>query len=71
MKSTYDKIADAMYITFKKGKVSHTVQLSDRMNADMDKSGNILGVEVLSASTQFDVKSLDKISSIPLSVVSS
>lgn len=69
MKSTYDKLADAIYITFKKGKVSHTVQLSDRMNADMDKSGNILGVEVLSASSQFDVKSLTKSPSIPLTIV--
>ena len=71
MKSTYDKIADALYITFKRGKVSHTVQLSEKMNADMDKSGNILGVEVLNASSQFDVKSLTKSPSIPLSVVNS
>lgn len=70
MKSTYDKTADAMYITLRKGRVSYTVQLSDRMNADLDKSGNVLGVEILDASRQIGEKNLGKLPAIPFSVIS-
>lgn len=69
MKSTYDKTADAMYITLNKGKVVRTVQLTDRMNADMDKAGKVLGVEILNASQQLGSKTLSQISSIPVSVL--
>lgn len=69
MKSTYDKIADAMYITLKKGRVHNIVQLSDRMKVDMDKSGNVLGIEMLQVSRQVDAKELRKLSSIPVAVL--
>ncbi len=52
MKITHDKAADALYVTFKKGVVSHTVKLDDRLLVDTDKKGNIVGIEILNASTQ-------------------
>lgn len=49
MKIDYDKIADAMYMTLRKGKVAKSVELEDRLIADVDKKGNVLGVEILDA----------------------
>ena len=66
MKSTYDKIADALYITFQKGKVFNTLKLSDRLMVDLDKKGNTLGIEILDAKNQLAIKSFAKILSIPL-----
>jgi len=40
-----------MYIYFQKGvKVARTVELADLLIADLDKKGNVIGVEVLAAS---------------------
>ncbi|KKR79631.1 MAG: hypothetical protein UU24_C0005G0049 [Candidatus Nomurabacteria bacterium GW2011_GWA2_40_9] len=66
MKSTYDKIADALYITFQKGKVFNTLKLSDRMMVDLDKRGNTIGIEILDAKNQLSIKSFTNISNIPL-----
>lgn len=53
MEITYDKKADAMYIYFQKGKkVARTVELADLLIADLDRKGNVIGVEVLAASHQ-------------------
>ncbi len=53
MDITYDKKADAMYIYFQKDvKVARTVELADLLIADLDKKGNVIGVEVLDASHQ-------------------
>jgi len=53
MEITYDKQADAMYIYFQKGKKpARTVELADLLIADLDRSGRIIGVEILDASRQ-------------------
>ena len=53
MEITYDKKADAMYIYFQKGaKIARTVELANLLIADLDKKGNVVGVEVLVASSQ-------------------
>lgn len=52
MKINYDKIADALYIRVNTGKVGKTVKLADRLIVDLDKTGNILGMEILGASSQ-------------------
>ncbi|KKW13036.1 MAG: hypothetical protein UY50_C0001G0028 [Parcubacteria group bacterium GW2011_GWA2_49_9] len=53
MKITYDKKVDAMYIYFQKGKeVARTVELADLLTADLDSTGKVIGVEILSASRQ-------------------
>jgi len=47
MKVTYDKIADASYMTLRKGKVAKTVEINRDVIADLDKKGNVLGIEIL------------------------
>jgi len=58
MKIEYDKIADAMYIYLKKAKVFKTIKMQDRLIVDLDKKGNIIGIEVLDASSQMPKKSI-------------
>ena len=52
MNINYDKVADAIYMTLRKGKVSKTVEMEDRLVVDVDKKGNILGIELLDAGNQ-------------------
>lgn len=58
MKIQYDKIADAMYIYLKKAKVHRTVKMQDRLVVDVDRRGNIIGMEVLDVSSQLPQKSI-------------
>lgn len=58
MKATYDKVADAMYFRLKTGKVAHTKALDDRLVVDLDKKGNILGIEILDASSQMSKQNI-------------
>lgn len=60
MKINYDKIADAMYFTMKKGKVAKTLEMNERLIVDVDKKGNILGIEMLEASNQLPKNSIKK-----------
>ncbi len=69
MKVNYDKISDAIYFFLKKGKVKKTIKMDDRLIVDIDSKGNILGIEMLNASTQstLDIKKIQK-EGIPFSV---
>jgi len=61
MKVTYDKIADAMYIYFRKGKVAKTIKVKKNLLVDVDKKG-VLGIEILEVSRQIPKKEIGKIS---------
>ena len=61
MKIQYDKIADAVYIYMKKGKIFKTIKMKDRLIVDTDKEGKILGLEILEASTQIPKSQLKEI----------
>ena len=53
MNISYDKIADALYFYFQKGKkIARTVELADLLIADLDRKGKVIGLEVLCASRQ-------------------
>jgi len=58
MKTEYDKIADALYIYLKKAKVYQTIKMKDRLLVYVDKKGNVIGIEVLEASSQLSKKSM-------------
>ena len=65
MNITYDKQADAAYFALvPKRKVAWTEEKSDSILVDYDKSGKVLGIEVLFVSKQlgnlFDKKFLAK-----------
>jgi uncharacterized protein YuzE len=61
MKINYDKTADAIYFSVTKSKIQTTKKIADRMIIDIDKKGNIIGIELLEASSQQEViKNLKK-----------
>lgn len=72
MKITYDKIANAAYMTLRKGKVAKTVEMSDNVIIDLNKKGNLLGIEMLDASNQLPKQGLTKnvVAGIPIEVIS-
>lgn len=62
MKIKYDKIADAMYIyIIGKGKVAKTIKVNSRLLVDVDKKGNLLGIEILGVSQQIPKKEIGRI----------
>ena len=71
MEITYDKEADAMYIRLKKGKFFRNRVIDDNTILDLDKEGDILGIELLWVSERFNFKSVSdthiKDVTIPLS----
>ena len=60
MEITYDKEADAMYIEFKKGQFAKNKKIDDFTIIDLDKQGNILGIELLDVSKRIPVESLSE-----------
>jgi len=53
MKYTYDPIADAINITFKKGRVVETREVAPGIMIDFDGKGTPLYLEILDASKRF------------------
>ncbi len=47
MKSRYDPEADAMYIKLKAGAVDHSRRLAANIIVDINKEGEIIGIEIL------------------------
>ena len=47
MKVTYDPDADAMYIKLTNEKFSKTKVIDDNTILDLDKNGNVIGIELL------------------------
>lgn len=73
MKIQYDKIADAMYVCLGvKKKVVKTIEVNDRLLVDMDKSGHIVGIEILDASSGKGIQNLAKSvkSGVPVELIS-
>ena len=50
MKIKYDKEADAMYIELEEGEFSTNKKVDRDTIIDLDKDGNMLGIEILNAS---------------------
>lgn len=61
MEITYDKDADAMYIKFRDGKFSKNRKIDEVTIIDIDKDGNLLGIEFLDASKRIPPDSLSQI----------
>ncbi len=61
MEITCDKEADAMYIRLKKGNFFRNETIDDSTILDLDKEGNILGIELLGVSERFKFKSISDI----------
>lgn len=50
MKITFDKEADAIYIELSSGEFASNKKIDDDTIIDLDKDGNITGIELLSVS---------------------
>ncbi|MBI4692066.1 MAG: DUF2283 domain-containing protein [Candidatus Terrybacteria bacterium] len=61
MKIQYDKLADAMYVYLKKGKIFKTIKMKDRLIVDVDRAGKIIGLEILGISSQIPKKEIGMI----------
>jgi len=61
MRIQYDKVADAMYIYFKKAKVAKTIKVNNRVFVDVDTKGSVIGIEMLDVSSQIPKKEIGKV----------
>ncbi|MEK6936281.1 MAG: DUF2283 domain-containing protein [Nanoarchaeota archaeon] len=50
MKITFDKDADAVYIELSEGEFASNKKIDKDTIIDLDKDGNILGIEIINAS---------------------
>ncbi|HMS65462.1 MAG TPA: DUF2283 domain-containing protein [Ignavibacteria bacterium] len=58
MKICYDNKADAAYIKLSKKKADGVIEISDYINLDTTKAGEIIGIELLNASKKISLESL-------------
>ena len=61
MEIRFDKNADAMYIELRRGKFAKNKKVDDFTIIDMDKEGNILGIELLDVSKRIPSESLSEV----------
>lgn len=52
MKITYDPEADAAYIKIRNGNIHRTRKISNNLLVDVNRKGNVLGIELLFVSSQ-------------------
>lgn len=58
MRMHYSHEANALYIRLKENKIENTDEVSDDIIMDYDKDGNVVGIEVLSATSKVDIGEL-------------
>lgn len=61
MEITYDPKADALNITFKKGKVAKTAEIAPEINLDLDKKGAPLYLEIIGAGEKIGRKRVSEV----------
>jgi uncharacterized protein YuzE len=61
VKITFDKKADAMYIYLQSKKVLKTKQVTDDTIVDMDKDGNVIGIELLFISKRVPIEKISNL----------
>ncbi len=62
MKITFDKEADAMFIEFGSGEFGSNKKIDNDTIIDLDKKGNLLGIELLNVSKRMPKEVLSDIS---------
>lgn len=58
MRIHYSQEADALYIRLKETEIKNSDEIADDIIMDYDESGNVVGIEILSASQKADVHQL-------------
>lgn len=59
MKLHYYPDTDSLYVEFKPGPSSETVEVSSGLNVDLDSTGDVVGFDIDRASTRFDLSTLE------------
>jgi len=62
MKIEYDNEIDALYIRLQEKYVDRTVGIEEGLNIDLDKSGKMIGLEVLDAVDRYSLSDIFNIS---------
>ena len=62
MKIEYDNEIDAVYIRLQEKYVDRTVEIEEGLNIDFDKSGKMIGLEVLDAVDKYSLSDIFNIS---------
>ena len=62
MRINFDKKADALYIRFSEEKYFESGELRERVILDLDKSGKVIGLEILDVSKNLPKEAMNKIS---------
>ncbi len=47
LKVSYDRVADALYIRLREGKVADSVELNEGIIVDLNERGEIVGLEII------------------------
>ena len=68
MKYTYDPMADAISLTFQKGKVVETIEVADGVLLDVDKNKKPLYLEILDVRKRFGREQVGNLSLKPFVV---
>ena len=58
MKIYYDSEVDTAYIEMSKNQPGGVVEISEYLNIDTDKNGEIVGIELLNASKKIQIETL-------------
>lgn len=58
MRINYSHDANALYIKLKETEIANTEEIADDIIMDYDRDGNVIGIEILSASEKADVQTL-------------
>ncbi len=58
MRIHYSQEADALYIRLKETDIKNSDEIADEIIMDYDEAGNVVGIEILSASQKADVHQL-------------
>ena len=61
MEITFDKDADAVYIEFSSGDFASNKKMDNNTILDLDKNGNILGIELLNVSNRISKDFLSEV----------
>ena len=62
MKIEYDNEIDALYIRLQEKYVDRTVEIEEGLNIDFDKSGKLVGLEVIDAAGRYSLSDIFNLS---------
>ena len=71
MKVNYDIVANAVYVNVSDSKIARTIRTDERFLVDVDEGGNVVGIEILDASSQEElIKNLENNASrgVPITI---